>query len=606
MSKNYLESLVSDCYGIKNSEQYQNFITQLAERVDEPLPLDCVDLNFSDNDQEKMKLACVFMSNAIHDHGRIFEEKEIRKVFEGLAHCQFGPGSSSSKLAAAIAVYLIHHSDNYHNFFREFFLSSDTFTPPAAPKEAVFFMFFLMGCTEDANFVPLLYEALTLNHHFFNQSFAADALNNLGAEQDEEEIAYNRSITVKVFDSKITITTDKRYTGSSECPNCDYFPCKINQYYTGGIQDCKLWNKTDPASLGEMIDKRDWGDEGHLVSDVIDIDSEIDIIWKQALSKLKGKAYLEAIPLLCSSLSLINLSAIHTKSSLVPRAWLYLSHCFNVHQEEKLAFIALREAVKFKQLVPEKQVRERKLIASFNPEKYAHLSNNPSSFMAASNFKHHGRWVKAFDRHVDENIRKGGKTGGEWFLMGECCRELEEYFLAEFFMKIGAEVARSISSTDNLAEKFTASAEEVRCILDSGIESERLAVQRRYDQRHSASRGSVNGFCLDTYKFIDITNAAKQATSECQGIRDYFEVSRSAYDDGKQQLAIEVVQAAVNFCESDASKVYPLSLAARFFAETSDYEKALCYLDWALELKPKDERLELMKMNVIKLNESFL
>lgn len=68
-----------------------------------------------------------------------------------------------------------------------------------------------------------------------------------------------RSITVSRSGSSILIHEDDRFSGSNNCVHCQYFPCRINRYYQGPIEDCKLWNRTDPSELLEIEDYRKEG-----------------------------------------------------------------------------------------------------------------------------------------------------------------------------------------------------------------------------------------------------------------------------------------------------------------------------------------------------------
>lgn len=120
---------------------------------------------------------------------------------------------------------------------------------------------------------------------------------------DEESFYYKQSITVRSVRNTIIISGDEKYTGSSSCPQCDFFPCKINQdYFTGGIENCKLWNKINPNTLSDVIDQRDWGEGNHLKSQKIKASNQLSEAWKKVKALMARKSYLDAIPLICSLL----------------------------------------------------------------------------------------------------------------------------------------------------------------------------------------------------------------------------------------------------------------------------------------------------------------
>ncbi len=64
------------------------------------------------------------------------------------------------------------------------------------------------------------------------------------------------SISVDPGSEGILISTDEKFTGTSNCPDCRFFPCRINRYYPGAIQDCSFWNRTDPETSGGIRDLR--------------------------------------------------------------------------------------------------------------------------------------------------------------------------------------------------------------------------------------------------------------------------------------------------------------------------------------------------------------
>jgi len=573
---------VERCADIDSPEEYQKFLADIREMAKghNLLPVIQQILGPSNTGVEQAKaLICVAIQNT--------DNAPSKETLDSLLSQESNPWC-----IAAASLYLITQRADDDAYFRKLLLAPDSFTPSKASKDACYFLIKFMGFSGNTRFVPLLYEILTKHYHFCSQSVTANALKNLGEEPDEDEIPYTRSISVTDISSGILIYTDDKYTGSSNCPDCRFFPCRINHYYAGGIQDCSLWNKTDSGTLGELRDKRDWGE--HLVPEELETDNlKQKEIWIQARKLMVNKSYCQAIPFLCYALLLGEHWNQESKSNIPPLAWIYLSHCFSVHGEKKLAFIAMREALRYKNLIPHTKVAEQRKLESFddNPETILGKITNPSNFIQnmeikATNYKDRNQWVKAIDCYVYANICDAGKSGGNWFEMGECHRKLDEDHLAELFMRRGA----AITPDNELTRKFFQGADEVHKILlkkrDTG-----LSLERRREERKPIQPKIEYGFSLDTYKFEEINETAKQATQNCRGIGDYYDSSKAAYERGELELAIEIMKAAVNYTPFYTSKARPLYMAARLQFELQEYDKAMKYLDWAMELKPDDENI---------------
>ena len=58
------------------------------------------------------------------------------------------------------------------------------------------------------------------------------------------------------YSGDILITNDLRFSGTDNCRHCRFNPCKVKRWYGGYIEDCSLWNKTDPDTLGPIRDDR--------------------------------------------------------------------------------------------------------------------------------------------------------------------------------------------------------------------------------------------------------------------------------------------------------------------------------------------------------------
>lgn len=143
-------------------------------------------------------------------------------------------------------------------FAAEILLGPDLFSPPRLRHNAQDYVLQFMGLSGEARFVPWLDLALRHRFHFCRPGITREALAHLGALPDPEEVPFSRSITAVASSAQIVVTDDERFSGSSQCVHCRFFPCRINRYHYGAIEDCKLWNRTDPADLLEIRDLRSW------------------------------------------------------------------------------------------------------------------------------------------------------------------------------------------------------------------------------------------------------------------------------------------------------------------------------------------------------------
>ena len=108
-----------------------------------------------------------------------------------------------------------------------------------------------------------------------------------------------------------------------------------------------------------------------------------------------------------------------------------------------------------------------------------------------------------------------------------------------------------------------------------------------------------HGFRLDTYQFEKLSLAAQEAVRHCHGIRCYFDASKYALEEGNVNLAVEILEIAVNEGVSFTAKGNALYLAARILQEIGEYERALRYQKWAEQLKPEDEDIKKLKSRLI-------
>lgn len=114
-----------------------------------------------------------------------------------------------------------------------------------------------LGFSGDVRFVEVLREALEEHGHYCSPSSVAEALELLGYTIPDDIPWHRSSITALEVNGEVWITEDDKYRGGmSNCRHCRFFPCSINYYYPGAIQDCKLWNKADPEKIGPIRDRR--------------------------------------------------------------------------------------------------------------------------------------------------------------------------------------------------------------------------------------------------------------------------------------------------------------------------------------------------------------
>ncbi|WP_069471213.1 hypothetical protein [Candidatus Marithrix sp. Canyon 246] len=421
---------IERCNQINNTEEYQTFLADVRKVAKGYNPVSIIQEFLSESSNTCLEQAKALLYLAVQDTDVAVSQTSLNSIL--LSDNNFGG------CLTAACLYLVTQRADDDAYLRELLLAQDSFTSPKASRDARYYLIKFMGISDNTSFVDLLGEILTKHYHFCDQSFTATALKTLGASPDEEEIPYTRSIRIgRNIDSGIIIHTDEKYTGSSECPKCSFFPCKINHYYAGGIQACKLWNQIDPETAGEIRDKRDWGQ--HLVSEKVDVNQQQKKTWKQARKFMAKKLYNQAIPYLCSSMLLQEQWTAESNSSILPLAWIYLSHCFSKNNEKGLAFIAMREALQYQKLIPKSNVAEQRILQAFddNPVNILGQIKNQKNQKnnQAINYKDRKQWVKAFDCYVYENICNDGKNrGGDWFNMGECCHKLGELHLAKLFM----------------------------------------------------------------------------------------------------------------------------------------------------------------------------
>jgi hypothetical protein len=66
-----------------------------------------------------------------------------------------------------------------------------------------------------------------------------------------------KSISISTNGDLIYIHHDERFVGQDVCHHCRFSPCKVKRWFGGkNIEDCKLYNRMDPDTLGSIKDCR--------------------------------------------------------------------------------------------------------------------------------------------------------------------------------------------------------------------------------------------------------------------------------------------------------------------------------------------------------------
>ncbi|HET9210012.1 MAG TPA: hypothetical protein VFR03_06425, partial [Thermoanaerobaculia bacterium] len=300
----------------------------------------------------------------------------------------------------------------------------------------------------------VLWELLEQQYHFFNARLVAEALERLGDPVPETEVERPNalrplSIVALSGEAGIAVILDESFTGRSLCPSCRFFPCPINFRYRVGIEDCKLWNRTDPRTAGSIHDQRTKGRRfpraGAKLPDIAVRAAAAERAMAVAEGLLADGPSREAIPLLCTVL----IQAGDT-SLLAPVAWVRLARCLEAHGEGRLARIAWCEALLLRGVLRSSYVTERADLDAFAVMEKARVPSLGA----------------AFDR-------RSQTSGSTWFAMGQQHLASGELALAELCMRRAARV----TGDSALKERFTKEADKVRRRADKEADPG-LAVER--------------------------------------------------------------------------------------------------------------------------------
>lgn len=397
-------------------------------------------------------------------------------------------------LTAAAAFCLSVHCGRDEAVLRRLLFGADEHTPPPVSEEARYHLVRFMGLSGEIGFSTVLWDLLKRQYHFFNARTVAEALERLGDPVPEEEDQWPealRPISIVPFSSVegIGINFDERFSGRSVCPSCRFFPCPINFEHRVGVEDCRLWNRTDPRTAGPIHDQRTKGrDFPRAGADLPDVAVSAAVA-EDAMAVAEGLlaegSSREAIPPLCTVL----IQAGET-NILVPVAWVRLARCLDVHGEEGLGRIAWREALALRGALATSYVKEKADL-----DARAALGDLPSrgagggsSRHKAGTYRRLSLFVLALDLYVAENLESRGESGSAWFEMGECHRELGEFALAELCMRRAARTTGDFA----LRERFTQEADAVRARREWD-DGPGLAVELRAQERGLADRDALLG-----------------------------------------------------------------------------------------------------------------
>lgn len=475
-------------------------------------------------------------------------------------------------------------------FINNVLISHQSGIAPIASPSARYSIAAFVGVSQNTRYIGVVEDLVKKCRHYYSTKLLMDILSNFDFPIEKD---FDRSITIREAVGKIFIEADERFTGYSTCPECSFFPCRINtEYFHGAIQNCRLWNKSDPASLGEIVDQRDWGEAIQAASERIDTSaSDLKKKWSKAQGLLQSQSYQSAIIELCAVLSLIERNDLVSDSSYIPLAWIYLSYCFDIEGESRLAYIALREANRTKGLLSQQKKQEHNFLNKYNEDISYIIPNDrierkkQKAFLPDGvNYKSQGLWVKAFDFYSEENIISEGNSAADWTYLAECNMQLGEYALAELFMTHSIKVAKEA----RLRKKFSAQLDDykrqARSASDCG-----LSKKARQKGRVPEKTIIENGINMQTYCFVDLPDRVLPIIEHANGIGYFFDKAKIGYEKNDAQYVLEIFQAAVNYSGTYSSKAGMLDCCATALIAMGKYSQAKWYLELAMKLKPDND-----------------
>jgi tetratricopeptide (TPR) repeat protein len=454
------DELLTRCERLETQEEYLALLDAMRKAGEE-------DGRRVDEREEPLAEAWSLLLDAAHS--RPPDPGRLRRAFL----------SDAPPLLAAASLCLVTWSSG-ENLCRELLFGPDGFKPSKVSANARWRLLRTMGLSGNQDFVELLNEALLEHPHFCPESTILQALERLGAAVDEEEFG-RHPVTVTTDGVMIFLHDDFRFTGYSVCPSCDFFPCRINRSYRFGIQDCKLFRRTSPDTLGEIVDRR--ADRGSYQQAEKQILSSPQRRLSEARRLMADGDFHRAIPILAQLL--INYY-VQQGDRAVSLAWIDLADCFSALGEPEMEFVALREALVTRSLISQADRATREKLESFIPDPQAVFRRpfpKARAFrleLRAVDYKKRGLFTPALDCYVEANLCESGRSAGTWFEMGECHRKLGELHLAELFMIRGADFYTEAEIT--LKTRFLDAATEVRrerrSLPDPGLNLSRRKAER--------------------------------------------------------------------------------------------------------------------------------
>jgi hypothetical protein len=520
--------VLSRAENLETHEEYLNLLGEIRGRIGDVSAEDLVPSleSVDPNEQATAFLACAAWSL-----------KPSNAAIEGALR------QESSILVAAATLCAVACFGEEEAFVRKLLLGPDKWHPSEISRNARHFLILAMGTSGETRFAKLLDEARD-HSHFCLGPTVARALALLDSELptqnlDEEELPYFRSLSITEGLDGIIINTDEQYGGGSNCIHCRFFPCRINHYYSEGIEDCRLWNKIDPSSLGEIIDQRKM-EEPHEVDQPKHRPAEK--LLRMAKGFLKRGEAATAIPILCEVII-----DSEFKDSRQPVVWINLARCFSASGERLLEFIVLREGARLQNLLGLAEREEREELDRFVNDPEAVFGRRfPRDRrlrfgLRAQGYKKANLYTQALDCYAQGLICQGGDSGGVWFQMGECFRALGELWLSELF----ACKAASLSEADiSLREKFLATAAAVRGERRGNDPG--LAIERR---RADRAQSDPPDLCI-----VDPVDDPEDLPAErpwwmdrkrgwhARGVGDFFEESKRHCLAGDLETAIKILE----------------------------------------------------------------
>lgn len=167
-----------------------------------------------------------------------------------------GLATQERELVAAAAFAVASCYADELPLLRHLLIGKTSFEPSPISRDGRYWIISFLGFNGNPSCVEVLMEIIREHSHFCSLSATIQAAEALG-QKIPADSHLRKSISVDPgIGTDLHINFDDKFSGSNNCTNCRYFPCRINRYYPGAIEDCSLWNRTDPATFGGLRDRR--------------------------------------------------------------------------------------------------------------------------------------------------------------------------------------------------------------------------------------------------------------------------------------------------------------------------------------------------------------